>query len=163
MSKRVELLIRDYPKLVMRRDCLRNQLQNFKGVTEQEMIDTMNYSAPQGDRVQTSGVSDKTSSIAIAYHEKADRINREWVRHLVIKLAEVEAELDFFHACLSSISPDLVPFMHDLVVERMTWDSLEAKYHISRFTVSKYRRRAIAELDALYADHDREVVSYILS
>ena len=40
MSKRVEQLIQDYPKLVMRRDCLRNQLQNFKGVTEQEMIDT---------------------------------------------------------------------------------------------------------------------------
>lgn len=163
MSKRIEQLIQNYPKMVMRRDCLRNQLQNFKGVTEQEMIDTMNYFTPQGDRVQTSGVSDKTASIAVAYQEKADHINREWVRHLVIKLAEVEEEIDFFHASLASLSPDLVPFMHDLVIERLTWDSLEAKYHISRFTVSKYRRRAIAELDALYADHDQEVASYILS
>lgn len=67
--------------------------------------------------------------------------------------------------CVSSLralSPEYAAMMWDLVVEGMTWDSLEAKYHICRATVGKYRKKAILELDALYAVHDREMADYIL-
>lgn len=163
MSEKIEKLIQEYPQKIERRDLLRNQLRNFKGVTEQEIIESMTFSTPQDDRVQSSAVSDKTATIGISYRERTDRINRDWIEHLVISLAELEEELDFFRAALASLPADLAPFMHDLVIERMTWDCLEAKYHISRYTVSKYRKQAIAKLDALYAAHDKDVAAYILS
>ena len=56
MSQRVERMIKDYPSMVMERDCLRHQLANFRGVTEEEIIDSMNFSSPQGERVQTSNI-----------------------------------------------------------------------------------------------------------
>jgi len=162
MSERVEQIIKEYPDMVMERDCLRRQIKNFKGVTEGEIIGAMNFSSPDGERVQTSNVADKTASIGIAYRDRLRRINQEWIDHLCVRLAALEEEIDFFHAALRSISPELSPPMWDLAVERMTWDVLEAKYHISRFTISKYRKKAICELDVLYAAHDKEMADYML-
>lgn len=163
MSEKIEKLILEYPQKVEQRDLLRNQLRNFKGVTEQEVIDTMTFSAPQGDRVQTSNITDRTAMIGISYRERADRINRDWIEHLVVTMAELEEELDFFKAAVDSLPGILAPFMHDMVMEHMTWDCLEAKYHISRYTVSKYRKQAIAKLDEFYAVHEKQMADYILS
>lgn len=162
MSARVEKMIKEYPQMVVERDCLRHQLQHFRGVTEQEVIDSMNFSAPGGDRVQTSNISDKTFSVAASYRDRAERLNREWVEQLVERLVVLEEELDFFRAALKALPGVLAGFMTDMVVNGLTWDALEAKYHISRFTVSAYRKKAIRELDSLYAVHDREMADYIL-
>jgi len=162
MSERVEKIIKDYPGTVREIRCLREQIRNFEGVSEQEVIDTMNYSSPEGERVQTSNIADKTASIAATYRERAQRINREWIDHLTTKLLWLEEELDFFHSSLRALSPEYAAMMWDLVVEGLTWDAVEAKHHISRFSISKYRKKAILELDALYAVHDREMADYIL-
>lgn len=162
MSERVERIIKEYPSMVMERDCLRHQLANFQGVTEEEVIDSMNYSAPQGERVQTSSISDKTASIGEIYRERVRRINRDWIDHLCVKLLALEEEIDFFHSAIRSLSPELAPLMWDLTVERLTWDAAEAKHHVCRATIGKYRKRAICELDSLYAIHDKEMAEYIL-
>ncbi|MCM1232375.1 MAG: hypothetical protein NC489_19815 [Ruminococcus flavefaciens] len=162
MSERVERIIKDYPGTVREIRCLREQIRNFEGVTEQEVIDTMNFSNPDGDRVQTSNIAGKTASIATTYRERVRRINREWIDHLTTKLAWLEEEMDFFHSSLRALSPEYASMMWDLVVEGLTWDYLERKYNICRATVGKYRKKAILELDALYAAHDREMADYIL-
>lgn len=162
MSERVEKIIKDYPGMVMERDCLRHQLANFQGVTEEEIIDSMTFSSPEGERVQTSNITDKTASIATTFRDRVRRINQDWIDHLCTKLLALEEEIDFFHSALRAISPELAPVMWDLTVERLTWDAVESKHHISRFTISKYRKKAICELDALYAVHDREMAEYIL-
>lgn len=163
MSERVERIIREYPSMVREVRCLRLQLENFQGVTEEDIIDSINYSSPEGDRVQTSGISDKTASIAATYRERAKRINKEWIDHLTTKLMWLEEELGFFHSSLRALSPEYAAMMWDLAVERRTWDSLEGKYHVCRATIGKYRKKAICELDALYAVHDKEMADYILS
>ena len=55
MSERVERMIKEYPSMVMERDCLRHQLANFQGVTEEEVIDSMTFSRRgSGSRPATS-------------------------------------------------------------------------------------------------------------
>ena len=88
--------------------------------------------------------------------------NRDWIDHLTVKLLFLEEEIDFFHSALRSLPPELAPLMWDLTVERLTWDAVEAKHHVCRATVGKYRKKAICELDALYAVHDKEMADYIL-
>lgn len=162
MSERVEKIIKDYPGMVREAKCLHQQIQNFHGVSEVEVIDSMNFSNPEGERVQTSNTPDKTATIGATYRERARRINQEWIDHLTTKLLWLEEELDFFRSSLRSLSPEYAAMMWDLVIEGMTWDSVEAAHHISRYSISKYRKKAIAELDALYAVHDREMADYIL-
>lgn len=162
MSERVERIIREYPGMVREIQCLREQMRHFEGVTERDIIDSMNYAAPQGERVQTSGVSDKTATIAATYRDRVQRINRDWFDHLARKLMWLEEEVDFFHSALRALSPDVSSLMWDLTVNGMTWDSLEKNHHICRSTVAKHRKKAICELDALYAAREREMADYIL-
>lgn len=162
MNERVERIIKDYPGMVREIRCLREQIRNFEGATDQDIIDAMNFSRLEGERVQTSGISDKTASIAISYRDRARRINWEWIDHLTTKLLWLEEELEFFRSSLRALSPEYASMMWDLAVEGMTWDNVEAKYHVCRATIGKYRKKAICELDALYAAHDQEMSDYIL-
>jgi len=163
MSGRAEKIMQDYQQMVMERICLENQIRNFKGITEEEMIDSLYFPQPDDDRVQTSGISDKTARIAISYREKMDRINKEWQAHLEKKHSVLLEELFFFESAVFSLSGILPDLISDMVVKGLTWDDLADKYHISRTMVAKNRKRAIRELEILYAIHDEEMAEYILS
>ena len=162
MSERVEYIMRNYD--TMRRDLavLESELDNFKGITPQEVLDTMQFSHPSGDRVLTSNVSDKTCTIAINYRDRLEQINRDWLKHLADEYTELKEELDFFDAAVSQLSGYLPGLIHDLVVERETWDMVMGKYHICRKTVANARKKAIAELDVLYRKHDQRMAAYLL-
>ena len=163
MSERIEKIMQEYQQMVMERTCLENQIKNFKGITETEMIDSMYFSHPEGERVQTSGVSEKTATIAMTYRNKMERINLDWREHLEKKHSMLAEELIFFEAAVLSLSGILPDFISDMVIEGLTWDDLADKYHVSRTMVAKYRKKAIRELQILYAIHDKEIAEYILS
>lgn len=143
--------------------CLEHQIKNFKGISETEMIESMNFSGPEGERVQTSNISNKPASIALNYHVRMEEINREWYEHLEKRYLMLSEDVRFFEAALTALSGYLPDFMTDMVVHGCTWDYLCEHYHISRTMVAKNRRKAIVELDELYRKHDDEMVSYMLS
>ena len=143
--------------------CLEHQIKNFKGISETEIIESMNFSSPEGERVQTSNISNKPASIALNYHARMEEINREWYEHLEKRYLMLSEDVRFFEAALTALSGYLPDFMTDMVVHGYTWDYLCEHYHISRTMVAKNRRKAIVELDELYRKYDDEMVSYMLS
>lgn len=162
MSERIEKIMRDYG--IMRRDLavVEHELNNFRGITPQEVLDSMQFSHPGGDRVQTSNISDKTCNVAINYMARLEQINRDWLKHLADEYMDLKEELDFFDIAVSQLSGYLPGLIHDLVVERETWDAVAEKYHICRKTVANARKKAIEELDAIYAKHDQRMAEYLL-
>lgn len=163
MSERVENIMQNYSQMVLERNCLKNQIQNFIGITADEMIETMVFYNGEGERIQTSNISNKTAHIAVAYEEKMNRANREWLRHLEKKYSILAEEINFFEAAIKSLSSNLSDVIWDMVIERFTWDELESKHHISRMTISRYRKKALQELNKLYILHDAELAEFILS
>ena len=163
MTGRVEKIMQEYRQMVMERSCLENQIKNFKGLTELEMIDSLQFSQPDGERVQTSGISDKTARIAVSYKDKVNSINKEWQDHLEKKHAVIVEELIFFESAVLSLSGILPEFISDMVMKGVSWDELANKYHISRTMVAKNRKKAIRELECLYIIQDKAVAEYILS
>ena len=162
MSARIGKLLKEYPKLKRERDCLAHQIAHFRGVTAEEVIQSMYTPRMEGERVQTSGTSDKTAQIALNYQERMERINREWFEHLEHRLKQLTDELSFFESALDSLSGRLPAIMRALVVRQSTWDSVQAEYHIGRATLSAYRKQAISELDELFAAQDRAEAAYLL-
>jgi len=162
MSLRVEKLLKEYPMLIRERNCLAHQIAHFHGFTAEDVIQSMYTPRMDGERVQTSGTSDKTAQIALNYQERMDRINREWFDHLENKLRILNEELQFLESALGSLSKKLPDIMRDMVIGQMTWDSLSDKYFVSRRMIGKYRRKAIEELDVLYEHRDKETAAYIL-
>lgn len=163
MSERIETLIRDYPKNKMELKCLEKQIQNFRGISETEMIDSMQFSHPEGERVQSSGVSDKTARIAVNYRERMDRINREWYEHLEQRYFFLSEEISFLESAVKSLPGTMGEIMQDLIFNQTSWDDLAEKHYMSRRSVGRYRQKAIEELDALYEKYEAESIRYMLS
>lgn len=162
MSERIEKIIREYPQKVMECKCLEGQITKFKGVTEKEMLETLVFHQPKGERVQTSGISDKTAKVALTYKDQTSKNNYDWLEHLQRRYLRLSEELIFFESAISSLDDELSDLMMDLVKRQLNWDDLADKYLISRTSVAKRRRKAIRELEKLYEIRDRDMADYIL-
>ena len=162
MSRQMENMLREYTRMRTERRCLQEQLAHFKGVSDADVIDSMYTPKMDGERVQTSGTSDKTAQIALSYEERRDRINSDWQRHLEWRLNCISDQLDFLESALRSLPDPMNKVMWDMVVEQMKWEALEQKYKMSHTTVYRLRRKAIAELDRLYEVHKETMTRYML-
>ncbi|MGI6721754.1 MAG: hypothetical protein ACOX4I_04225 [Anaerovoracaceae bacterium] len=163
MSEKIENIIRDYPKKKQELECLKHQIMDFRGISEEDMIDSMCFKQPEGERVESSGTSDKTGKIAVSYKDKMEHINSDWYEYLERKYFNLAEEIRFFESALAALSGDLPDIMTDMIIHNCTWDCLCSMYHVSRTMIAKYRRKAIRELDVLYENHENEMVEYMLS
>ena len=82
MSGRVEKLLKAYPEMIQKRDCIAYQLAHFKGLSAEDVIDSMMTPRVDGERVRSSRLSDKTAQIALEYRDRQARFNREWYEWL---------------------------------------------------------------------------------
>ena len=106
MNRQLEKMLKNYPAMVRERDSLAHQIAHFKGLTAEEVIESMYTPRMDGERVQTSNISDKTAQIAMTYQERMDRINREWYEHLEKRMMYLSTELDSFESALNTL-PEL--------------------------------------------------------
>lgn len=163
MREKIEEYIKDYPKIKTELKCLENQIRNFNGISENEMIDSLCFSHPEGERVQTSGVSDKTGKIALVFRDRMEAINRDWYEHLEKRYLALSEEIRFFESAVKSLPDRMGEIMQDMIFNQTSWDDLAEKYYVSRRTIGRYRQKAIEELTVLYEKHEEELVKYMLS
>ena len=163
MRERIEALIRDYQKNKMELKCLEHQIRNFRGISENEMIDTMYFTQPEGERVQTSGVSDKTAKIAMSYRERMDAMNEEWYQHLEKQYFALAEEISFFESAVKALPGKMGEIKQDMIFSQASWDELADKHFVGRTTIWRYRKKAIDELVVLYEKHEAEMTAYMLS
>ena len=163
MRERIEALIRDYQKNKMELKCLEHQIRNFRGISENEMIDTMYFTQPEGERVQTIGVSDKTAKIAMSYRERMDAMNEEWYQHLEKQYFALAEEISFFESAVKALPGKMGEIMQDMIFSQASWDELADKHFVGRTTIWRYRQKAIDELVVLYEKHEAEMTAYMLS
>ena len=128
-----EVMMNEYKNMKKELTVTEFQLRQFQGVSEQDMIDSMLYSHQEGERVQTSTLSDKTANIAIKYKAAMNGLDE---RHRSI--------------------------ITDLLDEDMTWDIMMERYHVSHTMIAKYRKAALKELDKQYELRDRQVEAFVL-
>ena len=157
-----ERMFKEYQKMKKELSVLEFQLSRCERIDYDEIISTMTFSSLEGERVQTSGVSDVTARAALAYRKVADKMSDEWFFYLAEQYGQTKEELDFFEHAIGGLSGKLPEMIWDMVVERFRWEDLMAKYHISHTMIAKYRRKAIRELDVLYEERDKQMENYIL-
>lgn len=156
-------MFKNYPKMKQELMVLEFKLRDFKGISREDIIESMNYSRPQGVRVQENQVSDKTGKIAIHYRQVADRMDEEYFGGLFHRYQYLKEELDFFEFLVSELKSRESDFIRDNVMEQMSWAGLMEKYGISYSTVGRYRKKAEKELDRLYEFRDKVETEYMLS
>lgn len=78
MKGYVGKIISEYPHMVREREYLKKQIESCKLISADEFICAMSLH-PEGERVHSSDLSDKTACVALGYREKLDQINEEFV------------------------------------------------------------------------------------
>lgn len=160
---RAEKMFKEYPKMKQELTVLEFKLRDFKGISREDIIESMNFSRPQGERVQENQVSDKTGKIAIHYRQVADRMDEEYFEGLLQRYQYLKEELEFFEFLVSGLNGRLSDFIRDNVMVQMSWAGLMEKYGISYSTVGRYRKKAERELDRLYEFRDKVETEYMLN
>ena len=138
-----EVMMKEYKNMKKELTVTEFQLRQFQGVSEQDMIDSMLYSHQEGERVQTSTLSDKTANIAVKYKAAMERENDEWYGFLFHRYMFLKEELDFFEHAVNGLDERHRSIITDLLDEDMTWDIMMERYHVSHTMIAKYRKAAL--------------------
>lgn len=159
----VEKLFKEYGKWKRDMALLEFELSRFRGMPYDDVIESLCFSNPQEDRVQTSGTSDKTGKTAIIYRQVKERMDDEWLEFLIEQYKSIREEREFFEYAVKQLSGKLPEMVQDLVMKKMTWRELSGKYDVSETMISKYRKKAIMELAAIYELREQTAGRYLLS
>lgn len=163
MKEQIEKLIQGYPQMKAELERLNIEIREFQGISPEEVIESMHFVQPEGERVQKSDISDSTGRIALSFRARTEHINREWLEHLIEKRALLISEVRFFEAAIRTLNPLYAEIMADMVLGQMRWDDLQTKYSICRMSIARYKKRAVAELDNLYEDRNLDMERFLLS
>ena len=161
---RAEAMFKEYRTMKKELSVLQFQMSRFQGVDENDLILSMQFSHPEeGDRVQTSNISDKTASVAMNYRKIAEKENDEWFDFLWSRYRYVSEEISFFESSVAALPGNLSGVMQDLVEGELTWENIAMKYRVTTAMIAKYKKKALCELEAMYELRDRQTEAYILS
>lgn len=159
----VNKIFRDYGKWKRDMGLLEFELSRFEGVPYDDVIESLCFSNPQEERVQTSGVSDKTGKTAIIYRQVKERMDDEWFDFLIGQYKSIKEEREFFEYAVRQLSGKLPEMIEDMIMRKMTWRELSGKYDVSETMIAKYRKKAMAELAAIYQQRAQTSEQYFLS
>ena len=157
-------MFRDYKTMKKELSVLASQLSHFTGISEEDFIESMSLSHPEGDeRVQTSNLSDKTAKVAMNFRQVVKKQNDEWYNFLLNRYMELGDEINFFEAGIKQLGDKKADVLFELLDGDLTWDSIAQQYNISRALVGVYRKNAIIELDKRYEIREQQEIAYMLS
>ncbi|NBI92626.1 hypothetical protein D3Z45_19135, partial [Lachnospiraceae bacterium] len=105
----------------------------------------------------------RTGKTAVYYRKVAESMNDDWYDYTFRKYQYVKEEIEFFEYAVSRLSGRLPEVIRDMVVNGMQWKEAAAKYAVSEAMLTKYRRKALSELAALYEGRAKHTEDYLLS
>lgn len=148
----VEALLTNYKELKRTLDLLAFRINYFSGLSEDHIIEELTFTTPEGERVTTSGVSDKTSRIALAYQNTSYEQSKEILQELIRRHSALKTDLDFLELCITLLEKELSDVANDLFINGMDSAQIGAKYNLSRSSINRYRLKAITEITKMYQE-----------
>jgi predicted DNA-binding protein (UPF0251 family) len=147
---KVEKLLANYQEMKRTLDLLAFRINYFSGLSEDHIIEDLTFTTPEGERVTTSGVSDKTSRIAFAYQNTSYEQSKEILQELVRRYRALRSDLDLLEFCITLLEEELSEIITDLVINGMEWEEVCSKYNISRTTLGRFRQRAEEKIAGMF-------------
>lgn len=149
-KERVEWLLKSYHEMKRNLENLKLEIEHFSGLSYDQVIESLTFSAPVGERVQTSNVSDKSSRIALIYRDVAEGQNDQILRGLLEQFYAQKTELDMLEYRIKLLEPRLSAVVWDMFISGLTWSELCCKYAVSHTMIGNYRKKGIKELSKFY-------------
>lgn len=150
LRENILYLLEHYNQMRAEIDTLKFELGNLTRIKDSEMIEAMTFSAPSGEKVDTSEVSDKTTRIALTYQKKLTQMQREAMDEITKRLSyltDVTERLDFY---IEKLPPLDSAILREYYFEKYSWRELQELKGISTKTLISHRDEAVKQLAAMY-------------
>ena len=162
LRRYVEKLVNDYPRMVKRRQQLRYQIDSYRPVPIEDVILSMCFSHPEGERVQSSDLSDKTAKVAMKFRARAERMEQEAIGAMVKEYDCLDEEISFLEECIRQLPSELSEIMCVLVLGGASWDEAEEDLSMSRKQIAVKRSEAMDRLALMFQRRASKVEAMIL-
>lgn len=147
----VDKLLINYHELKRSLGLLQFKIENYDmyRISTERTIEEMTYTSPQGERVSTSGVSDKTGRIALKYRIVTEENNEEHLAELKERFKAQKYELDMLDRCISLLEKEQSNIVTDLVINDLSIEKVSIKYDMPRSTIKRRYEKAVLEIDKM--------------
>ena len=139
----VEYLLKNYHSIQQEVEQLKFEVACFPELSPTETIEMLNFQKGEGDRVQTSDMTDKTAKIALIYSEVTTRLNDEARKEIENVIKVTEFELAKLHFSIEQLEPHLQQVIESLFFDRLTVYAVSREQSVAERTVQKYKQQAI--------------------
>lgn len=128
----VETKLRNYRADKHALELLKIDVDHFRGLTCEEVIESMAFHRKTGELVKTSNVPDRTGNSAMLYRETTDTINKREMEDMMKQYSHLKHELDILESCINSLDDRHRDVIKDLYLNNKTWQQLCNKYYVSK-------------------------------
>ena len=160
---RAEDMFDQYNKMRQELSMIAYQLSHFSGISEEDIIECLTFSHPEGEKVQTSDISRKTEAIAIKLRDLVAKENNEWYNYLLKRYEFLDNEISFFEHCVREMGEKKSDILFELLDGDLTWNDIADEYGVSRSLLGVYRKQAIKEINKRYRLREEQELAFLLS
>ena len=146
----VERMLKDYQQNKRIMAASEETIRMFVPVTEDEVLETMNFSRADGCAVQNTNVSQKVATVAQAYRTAAKAWNKEALRAMMLEFQAALSEVAFIDYAIKHLPVRECEIMSLFIFQDATWTDVCRRLHLSNTMVGKYRRQAIERICQTY-------------
>lgn len=150
MKKRVVQLLDTYHKRARQIAVLRYELSAPVKITEEEMIDTLQFAHQEGTGRTEGHISNKTPYIALNYREKAGLLNAEVLSEISLELMELEKEQQRLEYYISLLEPRQEQVLRRTCFEKAAQEAVAEELGVTVRRVQDIKAQAISELAEMY-------------
>lgn len=147
---KAEYILTHYNELKGDLEMLKYRLENFKPVTENEVIGSLVFERSDEPKVTSTPTNLRSEVIALSFRDKMIQENEELLADLTQRYIRLANDLDNFEIAIRFLKDDLAEFAQEMLKPECNWDSLMREFHISRGTVHNWRRKLLEHIRQIF-------------
>jgi DNA-directed RNA polymerase specialized sigma24 family protein len=147
-------MLGNYHELKRTLGILEFKIENYEmyRISKERTIEEMTYATPRGERVTTSGISDKTARIALKYESVTEANNDEHLEYLENVYKAKRFELEMLDRSIALLPKEQSEIVVDFAINGISQRDLSVKYNMSRSTIARQYESALVEIEKTYQD-----------
>lgn len=155
MQKYVEEMLKNYNSMKQEIEALQYELNNFSTESENETIEAMIFSSPDGERVNSSMISNKTPEIALTYTQRNEELKENTMREIIGRMRWLRATTDRLDFYMEKLEAHQASILQAYYFEGYTWQELQDLRGVTEKTLRKYRDDGVKALAQKYSSLHR--------
>lgn len=149
LREQVEYLLKNYHQIKREIEMITPLINKSCYIEDQDIMEAMTFKRAFGERVQESGESDKTSSIALIYKDIVEKERQKALR-LEEAVKENTRELLRLENTLEALEEKQKRVLKGIYIDGKKRRALARELFISENTLNRLRKKGIEELVRIY-------------